>query len=169
MNNIDFIRILNKLNLDELEIQNLLEKHGANFRDPSNLDKVFHDATVDLKKRYRGYPADFDFEKVKEAVAHVWNSRSKIQHSVGSQGDDMPMVGQDIPNRFESFQNWLEATERKAELAKKHSASRKNPRTSKRGYIGGNPKYRGNGDKRDHPEDSRNVSGSNKNIDASHM
>lgn len=66
---------------------------------------------------------------------------------------------------IQSFQNWLEATEKKAELAKKHAASRKNPRTSKRGYIGGNPRYGKGADKRDHPEDSRKVTGSSANIE----
>ena len=154
------------------KILDILITHGANLRDPSALPKAIHDTAIELKNNYyKGFPAKFDGQigDIKDAIKHVWNTRPKTQYSIGSEGDDMPMIGNGTQSRFESFQNWLESTERKAKLAGKHDASRKNPRTAKRGYVSGNPRYGKAGDKHSHPEDSRNVSGSNKNIDTSHM
>jgi hypothetical protein len=169
MNN--FNSIANDFNFPETsKILDILRKHEANHQDPSNLPKAIHNTAVELGKNYKGHPAKFDnqMDDIQNAIKHIWETRPKTQHSIGSEGDDMPMIGNGIQSRFESFQNWLESKEERIKKYEKKKR-RKDGKHQESGYVGGNPKYRDRGDKREHPEDSRNVSGSNKNIDTSHM
>mgnify|MGYP000037550250 FL=1 len=170
MNN--FNSIANDFDFPETsKILDILIRHGANHQDPSALQNAIHDIAIELKENYyKGFPDTFDNQMgdIKNAIKHIWETRPKTQHSIGSEGDDMPMIGNGIQSRFESFQNWLESKEERIEKYEKRKG-RKDGKHQKRGYLGGNPRYGDRGDKRDHPEDSRKVSGSNKNIDTSHM
>lgn len=92
--------LLNELGMSSADVLKVIEQQGANFRDPSNIANVIKKAATAIAKNYRGYAADLDANQLTNMVNYIWQNRPNVQHSVGSQSDDMPMVGKDIQSRF---------------------------------------------------------------------
>jgi hypothetical protein len=92
--------LLNELGMSSADVLKVIEQQGANFRDPSNIANVIKKAAAEIAKNYRGYAADLDANQLTNMVNYIWQNRPNVQHSVGSQSDDMPMVGKDIQSRF---------------------------------------------------------------------
>ena len=93
--------LLNKLGMSSADVLKVLEKQGANFRDPSKLPQVIRKVVDGLVNNYQyGFASDLDKNKLTDLVSYIWKNRPNVRHSIGSQSDDMPMVGKDIPSRF---------------------------------------------------------------------
>lgn len=91
--------ILNQIRMSEKDVLSLLNKEGSNFRDPSNLPKVVKSVVEKIANNYNGFQADLNKDKISDMVNHLWKNRTNVQHSVGSQADDMPMIGGQIKSR----------------------------------------------------------------------